>query len=39
MNKEGSKQWYAQSAVKANMDYANKAKTFILDDLKKRMSK
>ena len=37
MKRFDGKQWYAQSAVKANMDYANKAKTFILKDLKKRM--
>ncbi len=35
MGRFDGKQWYAQSAVKANMDYANKAKTFILGDLKK----
>lgn len=39
MNRFDGKQWYAQSAVKANMDYANKAKEFILKDLKKRLGK
>jgi hypothetical protein len=39
MKRFDGKQWYAQSAVKANMDYANKAKAFILEDLKNRMSK
>lgn len=39
MKRFDGKQWYTQSAVKANLTYANKAKTFILEDLKRRMSK
>jgi creatinine amidohydrolase len=39
MNRFDGKQWYAKEATKANMDYANKAKTFILEDLKSRMGK
>jgi hypothetical protein len=39
MDRFDGKQWYAQSATKANMDYADKAKKFILEDLKNRMSK
>jgi len=39
MNRYDGQQWYAKEAPKANMEYANKAKAFILDDLKNRMSK
>lgn len=39
MKRFDGKQWYAETASKANMDYANKAKAFILDDLKKRLVK
>lgn len=39
MNRFDGKQWYAESAVKANIGYANKAKSFILNDLKNRISK
>ena len=39
MNRYDGQQWYAKEATKANMEYANKAKAFILDDLKNRMSK
>ena len=38
MNLYDNKYWYAQHAPKANMEYANKAKTFILADLKNRLS-
>ena len=39
MKRFDGKQWYAKEATKANKDYADKAKAFILKDLKKRMSK
>ncbi len=39
MKRFDDKYWYAQHAPKANMEYANKAKAFILADLKKRLSK
>ena len=37
MNLHDNKYWYAQHAPKANMEYANKAKAFILTDLKNRL--
>jgi len=39
MKRYDGKQWYAKSSLEANIDYANKAKKFILNDLKERMSK
>lgn len=38
MKRFDGKQWYAQGAVKANTEYADKAKAFILEDLKKRLT-
>ena len=37
MKRFDDKYWYAQHAPRASMEYANKAKAFILADLKKRL--
>lgn len=38
MKRFDGKYWYAQHAPKANTEYAEKAKAFILDDLRKRLT-
>lgn len=38
MNRFDGKQWYAQSALKASLEYGNRAKEVILRDMKKVMS-